>query len=95
MATNQPTPTQKPTTLAGAMRWLGGIVGFLWGGSTGSADPEIGFWVGAIVGAAMGAVLGWATSLAVRVAYHVGFMALSLLLLAGWVYRVFNLGSGS
>jgi len=95
MATNQPTPTKKPPTLASAMMWVGGIAGFLWGGGIGGEDPEIGFWAGALVGAGMGVGLGWGASMALRVIFNVAFLALGLLLIAGRVYWLFNVGGAS
>lgn len=77
---------RKPTTLADAMKILGGVAGFLWGGGIGSEDPEIGFWIGALLGAAMGAFGGWLASLAVRVTLHVGFLVAALALIGARIY---------
>ncbi|WP_019960635.1 hypothetical protein [Woodsholea maritima] len=82
--------SQKKTTLTGAMTWIGAFAGFLWGDTAGDADPEIGFWAGALAGALLGAATGWIGALTLRVVFHVAFLALALLLIAGRVLWFFN-----
>lgn len=77
-------------TLTGALVTLGGIAGFLWGGTVGSEDPDSGFWAGAIVGTFMGLVGGFWVGRFLSAVFQVVFALLSLALTILRIYLRFS-----
>ena len=75
----------QPQTLSGALSVLGGMAGFLWGGTIGveAEDNFIGgALIGLVIGAIAGKVLGVAVSLAIRIAIIIGGILVNVL----WFY---------
>lgn len=76
--------------LVGAMRTLGALAGFLWGGVAGQAEPETGFLIGGLAGALIGFIAGWIAGVVLQVAVQVAILALFLLLIGARVVWFFN-----
>lgn len=70
--------SEKPQSFSEALKTLGGIAGFLWGGAVGGADPSIGFIPGALVGAILGVMGGWIAALFLTVAVQIALILLFL-----------------
>ena len=62
----------------GAMQFLGGVAGFLWGGYIAGQSPELELWRGLIAGAIVGAAAGWLAGKTLEAALQLAFIVLML-----------------
>ena len=74
---------KQPQTLSGALRILGGIGGFLWGGTIASEAGEP-FLIGALIGGVVGGLAGFLAEMAISIALRLAVSVGSIVMIIAW-----------